>query len=181
MVAWAFIGIDGTLATLYVVPSHRGQGLATHIARELILRLGRKEYGDLGFLGESGWVHSDVKEGNRGSEGVMRGLGGEKSWDDPPVPAFIPLNFRVLTAYKDIDAHAAYRRASRKRTQSPNIESAHTTQANRPRPDLAKRARASESEPSHLGGPPRDSTSTPSTRSPAKSYRKQAPVAACPK
>ncbi|KAB8300354.1 hypothetical protein EYC80_000537 [Monilinia laxa] len=80
MVAWAFIGIDGTLATLYVLPSHRGQGLATHIARELVLRLGREDFRDLGFSGESGWVHSDVKEGNMGSEGVMRGLEGKRSW-----------------------------------------------------------------------------------------------------
>ncbi|KAJ8068784.1 hypothetical protein OCU04_002480 [Sclerotinia nivalis] len=80
MIAWAFIGIDGTLATLYVQPSHRGQGLATHIARLLVHRLGRGEFRDLGFTGESRWVHADVKDGNGGSEGVMRGLGGKKSW-----------------------------------------------------------------------------------------------------
>ncbi|KAF7864540.1 hypothetical protein EAF04_006672 [Stromatinia cepivora] len=54
MIAWAFIGIDGTLATLYIQPSYRGQGLATHIARSPVHRLGREEFRDLGFTGESG-------------------------------------------------------------------------------------------------------------------------------
>ncbi|KAF5879315.1 putative gnat family protein [Botrytis fragariae] len=81
MVAWAFIGIDGTLATLYVLPSHRGLGLATYVARELIRRFGLGEFADLGFNGSSGFVHSDVKEGNKGSEGVMRALGGKRSWE----------------------------------------------------------------------------------------------------
>ncbi|TGO57313.1 hypothetical protein BCON_0067g00350 [Botryotinia convoluta] len=81
MVAWAFIGIDGTLATLYVIPSHRGLGLATYVARELIRRFGLGEFADLGFNGSSGFVHSDVKEGNAGSEGVMRALGGKRSWE----------------------------------------------------------------------------------------------------
>ncbi|TGO26856.1 hypothetical protein BPAE_0052g00470 [Botrytis paeoniae] len=81
MVAWAFIGIDGTLATLYVLPSHRGLGLATYVARELIRRFGLGEFSDLGFNGSSGFVHSDVKEGNAGSEGVMRALGGKRSWE----------------------------------------------------------------------------------------------------
>ncbi|ESZ93052.1 hypothetical protein SBOR_6573 [Sclerotinia borealis F-4128] len=77
---WSYIGIDGTLSTLYVLPTHRNLGLATYIARELVGRLGRGEFKDLGFNGESGWVHADVKEGNVGSEGVMRALGGKKAW-----------------------------------------------------------------------------------------------------
>ncbi|TGO37504.1 hypothetical protein BHYA_0095g00020 [Botrytis hyacinthi] len=81
MVAWAFIGIDGTLATLYVLPSHRGLGIATYVARELIRRFGLGDFADLGFNGSSGFVHSDVKEGNAGSEGVMRVLGGKRSWE----------------------------------------------------------------------------------------------------
>ncbi|KAF7957873.1 hypothetical protein EAE96_003441 [Botrytis aclada] len=81
MVAWAFIGIDGTLATLYVLPSHRGLGLATYVARELLRRFGMGEFADLGFNASSGFVHSDVKDGNAGSEGVMRALGGKRSWE----------------------------------------------------------------------------------------------------
>ncbi|EDN91254.1 predicted protein [Sclerotinia sclerotiorum 1980 UF-70] len=80
MIAWAFIGIDGTFATLYVQPPYRGQGLASYIARLLVYRLGCGEFRDLGFTGESGWVHADVKEGNSGSEGVMRALEGKKGW-----------------------------------------------------------------------------------------------------
>ena len=35
---------------------------------------------NLGFDGSSGWVHSDVKSGNTGSEGVMMSLGGTIGW-----------------------------------------------------------------------------------------------------
>ncbi|KAI9049539.1 hypothetical protein LZ554_006567 [Drepanopeziza brunnea f. sp. 'monogermtubi'] len=76
MVAWGFVGIDGSLATLYVLPAYRGKGLARCVAEELVGRLGRGEFADLGFDGRSGWVHSDVCDGNEGSEGVMRALGG---------------------------------------------------------------------------------------------------------
>ena len=80
LVAWGFIGIDGGFATLYVRPEYRGRGLATCVARELLGRLARREYADLGYAGLSGWVHADVKMGNEGSEGVMRALGGEVGW-----------------------------------------------------------------------------------------------------
>ena len=71
MVAWGYIGIDASFATLYVLPGHRGKGLAKCVAVELIGRLGRGEFADLGFDGRSGWVHSDVYEGNEGSERMM--------------------------------------------------------------------------------------------------------------
>jgi hypothetical protein len=80
LVAWGYIGIDGSFATLYVLPECRGRGLATCVARELLGRLGRGEYADLGYAGLSGWVLADVKMGNRGSEGVMKALGGEVGW-----------------------------------------------------------------------------------------------------
>lgn len=80
LVAWGYIGIDGSLATLYVLPEYRGRGLATRVAMELLGRLARGEYADLGYAGSSGWVHADVKMGNEGSEGVMRALGGEVWW-----------------------------------------------------------------------------------------------------
>ncbi|KAH6715246.1 hypothetical protein BKA61DRAFT_349092 [Leptodontidium sp. MPI-SDFR-AT-0119] len=76
MVAWGYIGIDGSFATLYVLPEHRGKGLAKCVAAELVGRLSRGEFTDLGFDGRSGWVHSDVYEGNQGSESVMKSLGG---------------------------------------------------------------------------------------------------------
>ncbi|KAL3425676.1 acetyltransferase [Phlyctema vagabunda] len=77
LVAWGFTGIDGSFATLYSLPECRGRGFATYVAKELLGKLGRGEFRDLGFDGESGWAHSDVKVGNEGSEGVMRSIGGE--------------------------------------------------------------------------------------------------------
>ncbi|KAH7321491.1 hypothetical protein BKA65DRAFT_512293 [Rhexocercosporidium sp. MPI-PUGE-AT-0058] len=77
MVAWGYIGIDGSFATLYVLSEYRGKGLAKCVATELVGRLSRGEFTDLGFEGRSGWVHSDVYEGNQGSEGVMKSLRGE--------------------------------------------------------------------------------------------------------
>lgn len=76
LVAWGYIGIDGSFATLYVLPKHRGKGLASYVAVELLGRLGRGEFSDLGFDGKSGWAHSDVHAGNCESEGVMKSLGG---------------------------------------------------------------------------------------------------------
>ncbi|PVH85442.1 hypothetical protein DL98DRAFT_451482 [Cadophora sp. DSE1049] len=76
MVAWGYVGIDVSFATLYVLPECRGKGLAKCVAAELVGRLGRGEFTDLGFDGRSGWVHSDVYDGNEGSERVMRSLGG---------------------------------------------------------------------------------------------------------
>ncbi|KAJ5033452.1 uncharacterized protein L3040_008567 [Drepanopeziza brunnea f. sp. 'multigermtubi'] len=76
MVAWGLVGVGGGLAALYVLPAYRERGLARGVAEELVGRLGRGEFADLGFDGGSGWVHSDVCDGNEGSEGVMRALGG---------------------------------------------------------------------------------------------------------
>ena len=81
LVAWGYIGIDGSFATLYVLPDHRGRGLASLVAVELLGRLERGEFQDLGFDGSSGWVHSDVKVGNTASEGVMKSLGGSIGWE----------------------------------------------------------------------------------------------------
>jgi len=80
LVAWAYIGIDGGLITLYVLPEYRGKGLATYVVGELLGSLDRGEFVDLGFHGSSGWVHSDVKAGNAASEGVMMSLGGKIGW-----------------------------------------------------------------------------------------------------
>ncbi|KAF4625801.1 hypothetical protein G7Y89_g12365 [Cudoniella acicularis] len=80
LVAWGYLGIDGSLVTLYVLPEYRGKGLATQVAVHLLGRLNRGEFSDLGCFGKSGWVHSDVKVGNEGSEGVMRSLGAKIGW-----------------------------------------------------------------------------------------------------
>jgi len=89
--------IDGSLATLYVVPEYRNNGIAKAVASSLLEKLHRGEFGGLnngqGVDGEaekeeekdllpfgqgSGWVHAEVKEGNRGSEKVVEGLGGKR-------------------------------------------------------------------------------------------------------
>ena len=80
LVAWGYVGVDGSFATLYVLPEYRGKALASYVAVELLSRLNRREYNDLGYDGESGWVHSDVYDGNAGSEGVMRSLGARVGW-----------------------------------------------------------------------------------------------------
>jgi len=80
LVAWGYCGVDGSFATLHVQPEHRGKGLGTFVANEILGRLSRGDYADLGFDGSSGWVHSDVKDGNKASESVMKSLGGRIGW-----------------------------------------------------------------------------------------------------
>lgn len=80
LVAWAYVGIDGGLATLYVLPEYRGRGFAVVVAQRLLRGLVDGEFKDLGFAG-SGLVLADVKEGNVESEAVMRKLGGEVQWE----------------------------------------------------------------------------------------------------
>lgn len=92
MVAWAFVDVDGSLATLFVVPEQRGKGLAKAVAGGLLGKLSKGEFreisgktgpvnghhGLLPFGQGSGWVHSEVKEGNSRSENVVEGLGGKR-------------------------------------------------------------------------------------------------------
>ena len=80
LIAWGYIGIDGSFATLYVLEEYRGKGLASYVAMELLGSLQNGKFVDLGYDGSSGWVHSDVKNGNTGSEGVMMSLGGKIGW-----------------------------------------------------------------------------------------------------
>ncbi|RFU35918.1 hypothetical protein B7463_g488, partial [Scytalidium lignicola] len=80
LAAWAYIGIDGSLATLYVQPPYRNRGFAKSVARELMIRLGNGDFQDLGFDGQGGWVHADVKVGNKGSEAVMKSVGARVVW-----------------------------------------------------------------------------------------------------
>jgi hypothetical protein len=80
LIAWAYIGIDGSLATLYVLEEYRGKGLSSFAAVELLASYDKGDFNDLGFDGASGWVHPDVKKGNKESEGVMKSLGGKISF-----------------------------------------------------------------------------------------------------
>jgi ribosomal protein S18 acetylase RimI-like enzyme len=81
LAAWGYIGIDGSLATLYVLPPYQRRGLATLVATELLKSLKEGGFKDLGYSGETGWVHADVYDGNAGSEAVMKSLGGKVWWE----------------------------------------------------------------------------------------------------
>lgn len=67
-IAWVFLGLDGSLATLFVEPEHRGKGIA--------------EGGIWREVGEDGevWVHANVLATNRASRRVLEKLGGEVGW-----------------------------------------------------------------------------------------------------
>lgn len=84
LIAWAYIGVDGSLSSLHVEPEHRGKGLAKAACRKLFRDLGVDPRG-MGFLeveGDAmeGWAHSDVALENKESAGVARGLGGREGW-----------------------------------------------------------------------------------------------------
>ncbi|MCJ1438754.1 hypothetical protein MMC27_008144 [Xylographa pallens] len=83
LVAWAFLGPDGSLTSLHVEPAWRGKGLGKLVTRRLFGLLGKgggaSGFGDVG-VGEE-WCHSDVATDNMGSIGVARGLGGEDGWE----------------------------------------------------------------------------------------------------
>ncbi|KAK1834704.1 hypothetical protein QBC39DRAFT_395675 [Podospora conica] len=72
-VAWAFLGLDGTLVTLHVEEPYRGKGLAKAVARRL-MRDHLKDYGD------DGWGAADVFVFNTKSQAVCKSLGGKLSW-----------------------------------------------------------------------------------------------------
>lgn len=95
LIAWAFLGADGSLTSLYTEPAHRGKGLAKAVGRALMRGMVEGEgEGGMGFRtveGEGGggggggdWegmVHSDVAVGNKESVGVAVGLGGREGWE----------------------------------------------------------------------------------------------------
>ncbi|KUL88330.1 hypothetical protein ZTR_05043 [Talaromyces verruculosus] len=73
LVAWAYLSIDQSLTTLYVLPSHRGKGLAKIVAGAVIQDLcdglvgGEKEI-------QSDWCFAQVAADNAESQGVCRSL-----------------------------------------------------------------------------------------------------------
>jgi len=77
-VAWAFVGLDGSLTTLHVEPEYRGQGLAKALTTKLF-----RECMD-GFWEEAyrtKLAHGYVIAGNEASEGMCRSLGGRSEWE----------------------------------------------------------------------------------------------------
>lgn len=101
LVAYAFLGKDGSLGSLEVKSAHRGKGLAGQLSRELFGRqadtfsfppdldgaaaprtkLGPGEGQLLGREEREGWFsHADVGIENTGSQRVMEKLGGKMVW-----------------------------------------------------------------------------------------------------
>lgn len=89
LIAWAFLGLDGSLSSLHVEPPHRGRGIAKAITRKLVenLALDPLEMGfrttplaDDGEGNGDGWVSADVAVTNEESKGVVRGVGGKEGW-----------------------------------------------------------------------------------------------------
>ncbi|KAJ0121660.1 hypothetical protein J7T55_008827 [Diaporthe amygdali] len=71
LVAWGFIGVAGTLSTLHVEEPYRGKGMAKAVATKVL-----REHS----FGDDGWSSADVHIDNVQSQGVCKGLGGEKGW-----------------------------------------------------------------------------------------------------
>ncbi|KAL8370652.1 hypothetical protein RB595_000832 [Gaeumannomyces hyphopodioides] len=73
LVAWSFLGVDGTLSTLHCEEPFRGRGLAKAMATKLI-----NDHNE-GF-GNDGFCAADVHTGNTKSQAVCRSIGGRKGW-----------------------------------------------------------------------------------------------------
>lgn len=87
-IAWGFLGVDGSLATLYVESAHRGQGLAVILSKE-VMRMamaastthGKRIFGSAADDGEmSAYTHADVATTNAASRRVMEKVGGKRAW-----------------------------------------------------------------------------------------------------
>lgn len=76
LVAWTFLGLDGSLTTLHTEPEWRGRGIAKAVAVKIF-----KEHAP-GLAvddAQNAWAHADVYLGNVQSESVCRSLGGKAS------------------------------------------------------------------------------------------------------
>ncbi|KPM43312.1 hypothetical protein AK830_g3248 [Neonectria ditissima] len=72
-ISWAFLGPDGSLASLHCEEGYRRKGLAKTLAAKLF-RERTSEYGD------DGWCSADVSPSNEGSRGMCRRLNGKPYW-----------------------------------------------------------------------------------------------------
>ncbi|KAF2681860.1 hypothetical protein K458DRAFT_308632 [Lentithecium fluviatile CBS 122367] len=74
VVAWTFLGLDGSLTTLHTEPEYRGRGIAKAVAAKIF----REHAPGLAVDDEgNAWAHGDVYAGNVQSESVCRSLGGK--------------------------------------------------------------------------------------------------------
>lgn len=74
LVAWAYLSIDQSLTTLYVLPDHRGKGLAKMAAGAVIRDLCDGLVGGKRKI-QSDWCFAQVASDNVESQGVCRSLG----------------------------------------------------------------------------------------------------------
>lgn len=108
-IAWGFMSVDGSLATLHVEPEHRGQGLAVTLSKEImrramtmtvdksqerkrgIFRFRKEDQSDSSSSSSSSnnenddrdaWAHADVATTNIASRRVMEKIGGKIAWTD---------------------------------------------------------------------------------------------------
>ena len=73
LVAWAYLGIDKHLTTMYVVPSHRGKGLAKFVVLKLLFDLRNGVAGK--ETAQSDWCLAEVAGDNAASQGACKALG----------------------------------------------------------------------------------------------------------
>ncbi|KAI6267850.1 hypothetical protein MCOR27_010414 [Pyricularia oryzae] len=73
LIAWSFLGVDGSLSTLHCEEPYRGRGIAKAMATKLITAHN-------GGFGSDGWCSADVHVDNRQSAGVCRSIGGKMGW-----------------------------------------------------------------------------------------------------
>lgn len=75
-IAWAFLGLDGSLTTLHTEPEWRGKGIAKAVAVRIFKD---HAHGIAVDNDQEAWAHADVYVGNVQSESVCRSLGGRPS------------------------------------------------------------------------------------------------------
>jgi hypothetical protein len=79
-IAWAFLGPDGSLATLHTEHDYRGRGLAKAVTAKLFNEK-RKLFDEEEGKEEGGWLgHANVAIDNVQSSAVAKSLGGVPGW-----------------------------------------------------------------------------------------------------
>ncbi|KAK4499048.1 hypothetical protein PRZ48_009560 [Zasmidium cellare] len=76
-VAWAFVGVDGSVSTLHVEPEWRGKGLAKKITTKLFKDKMERFWEE----GVPRIAHDYIIKGNMASVGVSNSIGGKSDWD----------------------------------------------------------------------------------------------------
>ncbi|KAM4063531.1 acetyltransferase [Hirsutella rhossiliensis] len=75
-IAWAFLGIDGSIISLHCEESHRRNGLAKALAAKLLRESTNSHSGDKC----DGWASADVSTDNGAGQSVCKSLNGQRMW-----------------------------------------------------------------------------------------------------